>query len=155
MSGDVPAFLPLLISDFICLVVVNLKSPPVSIVQLTVIIQQFIEGVIPQRRSPFWTGEGNKLGWWSQWIIHFYRDQCYLMLCKSRRNGVLWCASDAHLIKRNVLLPQNKKNTFKKLLVDVAMFFFLIFHAVMADLNKRVTTEHVVIKLATRHISLF
>ena len=52
VAVDLPAPLPLLLSDFICLVVVKVQSPLVSIVQLVVIVQQFFKCVHPQGRNP-------------------------------------------------------------------------------------------------------
>lgn len=47
ICGDLPASPPLLLGDSVCLIVVEVESPPVSIVQLIVLIQQFVKCVQP------------------------------------------------------------------------------------------------------------
>lgn len=52
VAEDLPAPLPLLVGDCVCLTVVKVESPLVSIVQLIVLIQQLAEGVQPPGRNP-------------------------------------------------------------------------------------------------------
>lgn len=55
MTVDLPAPLPLLFGDLVCLGVVKVQTPLVSIVQLIVIIEQLIKCVNPQGRKPLCT----------------------------------------------------------------------------------------------------
>ena len=64
VAVDLPAPLPLLLSDFSCLVVVKVQSPLVSIVQLVVLVQQFFKCVHPQGRNPVCMSGNKKLNKW-------------------------------------------------------------------------------------------